>query len=458
MEDQAAEPPKRSCGTQIIFILYGVASLLGWNALLTKLDFFSHFLAGMNPSVSFSFLNFILNILFLFLLIIKKDLFSLKFQLIGGIVGSIFFLIAIPTTTMLLPKDSLVNYLVTGGLVVLMGFINALASGGFFNFVSYFPLELIVSFSAGQGFSGIVLNILEYIVLFALKGEEEKLIIIRAWIFFGISSVILVVCLILVLLNYNSEFTRHYLGKINLEKRSDIPEGSLIEKDALMNEEEQGIINDKGNVKDEKDKSKEKEINAESDGGEEKEKEEKNKIAGGGCSSFVVIFKKIWDLNLLMVYIYIVTFALFPGASIGQNLFNLKEFNSNTIIIIYNIFDTVGRYLVKVLPKTKLFNAIIILGRSILLFTLVFNWYCQDKLNVPLPATSILLILNVALLAITNGIGTTLCFGIAPETVEDEYKGLAGTSLSFFLIVGIFLGSCVNFGVNAIISTFKKKE
>ena len=454
MEEQAIEPPRRSCGTQIIFILYGVASLLGWNALLTKLDFFSYFLKGMNPSVSFSFLNFILNILFLFLLIIKENLFSLKFQLIGGIIGSIFFLIAIPLTTMFLPKDSLVNYLVTGGLVVLMGFINALASGGFFNFVSYFPLDLIVSFSAGQGFSGIALNVLEYIVLLALKGDEEKMIIIRAWIFFGISSVILVVCLILVLLNYNSEFTRHYLNKINIEQSNDIPEGSLVERDTLLNEEEQGIINDQANNKEEKEKEKDK-SNQEN---KEENIEEKKKAPGGGCSSFVVIFKKIWDLNLLMAYIYIVTFALFPGASIGQNLFNLKEFNSITVITIYNAFDTVGRYLVKVLPKTKLFNAIIILGRSILLFTLVFNWYCQDNLNMPLWSTSILLILNVALLAVTNGIGTTLTFGIAPETVEDEYKGLAGTSLSFFVIVGIFLGSCVNFGTNAVISTFKKKE
>ena len=454
MEEQAIEPPRRSCGTQLIFILYGVASLLGWNALLTKLDFFSYFLKGMNPSVSFSFLNFILNILFLFLLIIKENLFSLKYQLIGGIIGSIFFLIAIPLTTMFLPKDSLVNYLVTGGLVVLMGFINALASGGFFNFVSYFPLDLIVSFSAGQGFSGIALNVLEYIVLLALKGDEEKMIIIRAWIFFGISSVILVVCLILVLLNYNSEFTRHYLNKINIEQSNDIPEGSLVERDTLLNEEEQGIINDQANNKEEKEKEKDK-SNQEN---KEENIEEKKKAPSGGCSSFVVIFKKIWDLNLLMAYIYIVTFALFPGASIGQNLFNLKEFNSITVITIYNAFDTVGRYLVKVLPKTKLFNAIIILGRSILLFTLVFNWYCQDNLNMPLWSTSILLILNVALLAVTNGIGTTLTFGIAPETVEDEYKGLAGTSLSFFVIVGIFLGSCVNFGTNAVISTFKKKE
>ena len=151
----------------------------------------------------------------------------------------------IPLTTMFLPKDSLVNYLVTGGLVVLMGFINALASGGFFNFVSYFPLDLIVSFSAGQGFSGIALNVLEYIVLLALKGDEEKMIIIRAWIFFGISSVILVVCLILVLLNYNSEFTKFYLSKIT---NNDIPEGSLVDRDTLINEEEQVIVSDQDDL------------------------------------------------------------------------------------------------------------------------------------------------------------------------------------------------------------------
>ena len=290
-------------------------------------------------------------------------------------------------------------------------------------------------------------------MLFALKGDEEKYIIIRAWIFFGISSVILVVCLILVLINYNSEFTRHYLGKINIEQRSDIPEGSLVDRDTLMNEEEQGIINDQSKAKDEKDKSNQENKDENND----EVKQEKNKTSGG-CSSFVIIFKKIWDLNLLMAYTYIVTFALFPGASIGQNLFNLKEFNSITVITIYNTFDTIGRYLVKVLPKSKLFTAIVILGRSILLFTLVFNWYCQDNLNMPLWSTSILLIVNMALLALTNGIGNTLTFGIAPDVVEDEYKGLAGTSLSFSLIVGIFLGSCVNFGTNAIISTFKKKE
>jgi equilibrative nucleoside transporter 1/2/3 len=430
MEEISPEPPRRF-GYELIFILYGVASLLGWNALLTKLDFFMYYLEGMNPSTSFSFLNFFLNIFFQFLLIIKKDLFPLKFQLIAGIIGSIIFLLAIPATTMLLPKDSLLNYLITGGLVLLMGFINALASGGFFNFVSYFPLEYIVAFSTGQGFSGIAMNVLEYLVLIFAGGQEENLIILRAWIFFGVSSLILLICLILLFINFNSEFTRYYLSK-----SSDIPQGSLVERDTQMNEEEQGIISEPDN---------------------DKKANDSNTDSKGSWSIFITIYKKIWDLDLLMVWIYVVTFALFPNASIGQKLFDLGQYNSNTIIIIYNIGDTLGRYLVKLLPQTKTFNSIIIINRSFLLFTLVFNWYCQDGLELDLTLTSVLLILNVAILAITNGIGTTLCFGIAPNVVEDEYKGLAGTSLSFFLIVGIFLGSCVNFGVDAICSLFKKQ-
>ena len=439
------EPPKKSIGIQITFIFYGIASLLGWNALLTKLDFFSYFLEDMKPNTTFSFLNFFLNIVFQFILIIKKDLFPLKLQLIVGIVGSILFLIGIPVSTMFLPKNEMINFIVTGGLVLLMGFINALASGSFFNYVSHFPLELIVAFSGGQGFSGIAMNVLEYIVLLSLNGEEENLIVLRAWIFFGISALILVVCLILLLFNYNSEYCRYYLSK-GMEKEN-IPEGSLIGESQANEEEQQNIINEQ---------TEENQIiqqNEENNG----ITEDKN-TSSNSKSLFIILFKKIWDLDILMVYIYIVTFALFPNASLCQELFNFGIYKSNTIIIIYNTFDTIGRYLVKILPKKKILNTIIILGRSVLLFTLVFNYYCQERLDVDLTITSILLIVNVALLALTNGIGTTLTFGIAPDIVEDEYKGPAGTSVSFFLIVGIFLGSCVNFGVERIIAMITKEK
>ena len=101
---------------------------------------------------------------------------------------------------------------------------------------------------------------------------------------------------------------------------------------------------------------------------------------------------------------------------------------------------------------------IIILARSVLLFTIIFNFYCQEKYVLSLNVTSVLLIINVALLASTNGIATTLCFGLAPNEVENEYKGQVGSSVSFFLMLGIVLGSCSAFGVDAIINTFRRQK
>ncbi len=414
--EKEQDSPKSTKAKKVVFILFGVASLLGWNALLTEIEFFKYYLSDMKPAVSFSFLIYILNILFLFLMMWKKNLFSLKFQLIGGILGSIVFLILVPACTMLLGKNTLANEIITGGLIFLMGFINALCAGGFFNFVSHFPLEMIVALSTGQGFSGITMNILQYIVLVAINSNDlENDIIFQAWIFFGFSILILLICLIILLYSFNDEYFKYYLN----EHKNETKEG-----------ESAGFIQ-----------------------GEEELEE-----IGEKEVRYSVLFKKIWDLNLIMVYIYIITFALFPNASLSQKLFNLpRNYNSNTIILIYNVFDTVGRYLVEKVNPTKKLNLIVDFGRSISLFTLIFNCYCQQKINGlgwDINITSILLIINVALLAMTNGIGTTLCFGLAPNQVKDEYKGQAGTSLSFFLIVGIFLGSCVAFGTDAIIASF----
>ena len=418
--------PQSSMSTKIVFILFGVASLLGWNALLTELQFFNELLPSMKVFVSFGFLNYILNIGFQFMLMWKKDFLPLKLQLILGIVGSIFFLIVIPMFTMILESDSFANKFVTGLLVLLMGFINALCSGGFFNLVSNFPLEMIVSLSTGQGFSGIAMNILQYIVLVSIpeKNDKEKITIysIRAWLFFGISSFILFICLIILLIYYNTEYFQYYLNKANYPQ---------------------------------KDEAQNKLIEGETEPGGEKISE---KVIQVEEASFKHLFIKLWDLDLLMAYIYIVTFALFPNASVNQKLFELNDdYRSNTNILIYNVFDTIGRYLVAKVKPTKKLNMIVILGRSILLFTMIFNYYCEQQLGWPTSLTSILLIINMALLAATNGIGTTLSFGIAPNEVEDEYKGQAGNSLSFFLIVGIFLGACVAFGSDAIIGTFLKE-
>ena len=418
MEDSNA--PQARFSTKVIFTFFGLSSLLGFNVLLTEMSFFNNYLDEMNPSLVFNFLNYIFNIPFQFLLLWKKDFLSLKTQLIIALVGSIIFLILIPLSTMTLGVNTQTNKYVTGGLVLLMGFINALCSGGFYNLVSNFPLEMIVILTTCQAISGIVLNIIQYIILWS-SGDGGD-IVIQAWIFFGISILIIAISLFLLLISFNNEYFQYYLNK---SKNKEEGEANSSLQGDTQPDDQMGIVQDKAQT------------------------EKKG--------WFMELFKKIWDLDLLVIYLYIVTFALYPNASINQQVFDWSPpYSINTVIFVYNIFDTLGRILVGKITPSKKLNAIVILGRSFLLFTVVFNYYCQDGLELDPTLTTILLFINMAIFASTNGIGTTLCFALAPNEVEDKYKGQAGISISFFLIIGIFLGSLVAFITNAIINTFKK--
>ena len=71
---------------------------------------------------------------------------------------------------------------------------------------------------------------------------------------------------------------------------------------------------------------------------------------------------------------------------------------------------------------------------------------------------SILLIILVIVLGLTHGIGNSLCFGLAPTMVEDDLKLQAGSSMSFFIVFGIFLGSCLAFLTKFILEEIEKKK
>lgn len=421
--------PKATFSTKVVFTFFGLSSLLGFNVLLTELSFFDKYLGEMNPSLVFNLLNYILNIPFQFLLLCKKDFIPLKTQLIIALVGSIIFLILIPLSTTTFEANSSKNKIITGGLVLLMGFINALCSGGFYNLVSNFPIEMIVILTTCQAISGLLLNIIQYIILWSFGDNGD--IVIQAWIFFGISILIIAISLVLLFISFNSEYFQYYLNKSQNKDEGEASRNLLQEE----TQPDDQIAFMEGKTQNEANPQKEK-------------------------GWFKELFKKIWDLDLLVIYLYIVTFTLYPNASVNQKVFTwTKPYMINTVIFVYNIFDTLGRLLVGKIKPSKKLNTIVILGRSFLLFTVVFNYYCQEKL-IPeqINLTTILLFINMAIFASTNGIGTTLCFALAPNEVEDKYKGQAGISISFFLIIGIFIGTCTAFISDAIINTFKKKD
>ena len=421
------EAPEGGFKMEICFVIFGVGSLLAWNAILSDISFFINYQGDYDPSTSFSFCNFALNIVFQLIMIWKKQLLSYKVQLTIGIIASIISLLALPFVVNSFEKNSLTGFILTAAIILFQGLVNAFCSSGFFGLASFFPKEMIISLSTGQGVSGILMNIIGYIVIAAVntgnKDDDEQL---GAIIYFSISGLILLITLVTLLFAFRTDYFRYYLGKTKDFNKIDSTIESL-DNQGITTRSTAGQNNDDVLI-------------------EKNEPEKKEEI------TFKQLFKKLYEIDLLSCYIYIITFALFPSVSISQRLFKTGRYRAITIITIYNVGDTIGRSISSGFKFTKLLAYIVIVGRSILVPTLILNFYFDMKLGMNENLSSILLIVNVVLLSVTNGIATTICLGLAPTMVPGSMKGRAGSSISFFNILGIFLGTVVAFGTKFIIN------
>ena len=473
-------PPPISLIKRFIFILFGLASLLGWNAITSELPFFTFYLKKMDPATSFPFLNYALNIVLQFLMLYNRNLVPLKFRLIGGLISGTIIMIILPITVLNMEMNSTGNVVLTGALILIMGMVNALCSGGFFALVSFFPTNLMIAFSAGQGFSGVMMNIIQYIVLGCVhSGNRKKDLDKTAWIYFGISAGCLFLILILLLFQLQTDFFKYYLKPLNDRLKQEKEE-----KEKKKKEQENKKGEDK---KEEETKENKKEIavsterdaqlnikenktqtNNDTDKLDNKDANtlsvDKTPANNGPTPkkrrqiSFFEMFKILMDLDILRTYINFISNTLFPKAGVTQSLFKLDKYKTVTILIIYNFTDFFGRYIVLAFKQTKLKTYIIALGRTVLIFLLIFNYYCEIGLKTNLNVTSVLLIIWVFTLGLTHGMGNSLCFGLAPTMVEDDLKLQAGSSMSFFTVFGLFLGSCLGFLTKFILEEIDKKK
>ena len=391
------------------FLIFGIGGLLSWNAILSDINFFINFIPRMDPPVYFPFLNFFLNIIFQFILLFQPKFMTYKKQLLISVMGSAITLILLPIFVIILERNSTINIIITGIIILLQGLLNAVCQYSFFGLVSYFPIDMIVNMSTGQGVAGILMNTIQYTVLIFIGDtnrkfstiDNDKIVIKGGLVFFSISVIIILICFIFILLVYQNEYFRKKLllsGEYGIVSQNDAE--NLIPKD-----------NEK-------------------------------KLNEGKEVSFLDLTKLLLDVNILTTILYLVTFSLFPGACLKFKLYSLTGgFSANTIISLYNIFDTFGRSIVNYFNPTKSLIYLIVLSRIILIFILPLDYYFQCK-NYNINLTSSILVICIILIGTSNGFGSSLLFGIAPTLVPEHIKGKAGSSISFYLMIGIFLGTC----------------
>uniref|UniRef100_A0A3B3DYC3 Solute carrier family 29 member 3 n=1 Tax=Oryzias melastigma TaxID=30732 RepID=A0A3B3DYC3_ORYME len=178
---------------------------------------------------------------------------------------------------------------------------------------------------------------------------------------------------------------------------------------------------------------------------------------GGGAANVVPplqpIIKKAWVLGLSVFYVFFISISVFPAVSSGIQSVNVDSgspwtttyFVPITSFFLYNFADFCGRQAtmwVQVPGPTSRFLPALVLCRSVMVPLLMFcNFQPRDHLHTVLFARDVYPVVFNCLLGLSNGYLGTLPMIYGPKVVPRELAEATGVVMSFFLTLGLAVGS-----------------
>jgi hypothetical protein len=231
-------------------------------------------------------------ILFQFLLIIfNKQSVTYRLKIIFSIISFIILLLLYPIIVLYTEKH--VGFVLMCITMLYTGFVSALCSSSFYGLMGHLHTKYIVTFSLGCAYVGILMNILRYIALLSFRtGTEEEILKKTTVMFFSITAVIMFICLILFLMVYKDANFRTILikiGEIN-NVTSDTIDENLTALDQIKEGNDQIETNKDNNVTTQKE--------------------------GISLTTFINGVKSTLSINVLMCFIYVITFMFYPNSII----------------------------------------------------------------------------------------------------------------------------------------------
>ena len=346
--------------------------------------------------------------------------------------------------------------------ILLTGCASAITQSCFYGIMAFFPVANIILFSAGSAVCGILMNVIRYILLASIKGDDEKNNqIVGAWIFFSISALVMLITLIFVLVTYRVEYFIYLLQntdevtadmlKLIHREENKATENIVPNTERETNHNQPDVISVNTPSEEDNVETPKKDSNVVISS--TKEEDSQTEENPNTIKSFLEIVKDTLSIDILLCVTYIVTFTVFPGTCLKPRFFSLKNgWASTTVMLIFNIFDTIGRQILSFFKPRKSILYVVALSRIILVITLPLNVFSDrsEKFG-DRTGNGIFLVINMILLSFTNGLASSLAFALAPEQVENEKKGRASKCVGFFNIFGIFLGTCLAFAMDAIV-------
>ncbi|XP_026212190.1 equilibrative nucleoside transporter 3 [Anabas testudineus] len=407
-------PQDSYCLVYMIFFLLGIGSLLPWNFFITAKHYWLYKLSNKTHSNNaeqrsdlsdyfesyLSIASTIPSVLCLILNYILVNRLSSNVRIISSLL--VIFLVFVVTTVLVKvdTSDQTVEFFaVTLVSVAVVSGASNLFSGSVFGISGHFPMRISQALIAGQAMGGTLSAIASIVDLAAAKDVTDS-----ALAYFLTADVFILLCLFTYLLLPKLEYSRHYMPTATSTTSAVISE------------------------------------------------------AGGSQSRASVpplkpILRKTWVLGLSVFYVFSVSIMVFPAVSSGIQSVNKDSGNPLTTtyfvpltsFLLYNVADFCGRQATAWLqvpgPTSRVLPALVVC-RSIMVPLFMFcNYQPRNHLHTVLFTHDAYPVVFNCLLGLSNGYLGTLPMIYGPKVVPRELAEATGVVMSFFLTLGLAMGS-----------------
>jgi len=153
--------------------MLGITSFMSSNCILTELDFFIYYQKDYNPEFNYAVTSMLVSVFVqAYLVFFTHKLGSYRSLLFISMISFISILFLIPLIVVFLPE--LLGFIAMLLVMVFIGVMGTTISSSIYGIVSILPAKYIIAMSAGQAFSGIILNIIKYIILLTFDSTDGK--------------------------------------------------------------------------------------------------------------------------------------------------------------------------------------------------------------------------------------------------------------------------------------------
>ncbi|POM70313.1 Equilibrative Nucleoside transporter (ENT) Family [Phytophthora palmivora] len=322
-------------------------------------------------------------------------------RIVGGFVGQLVVLAFVPTSYFFLTSENANKVAVLAGTAVAAiatAFIDSCAIA----LVSHYPQRVQESFQLGIGLSALIGSIYRDLTKLVFPSDQ---LLASSLIYFYSGALTIALCIGAFYKAMRLQITKKYLftlGDTSIE----------FERDSHLLQE---------------------------------------KYQTGSVPTKWSVLKKVWHLQILILCVYLGSLSVWPPLVTEIKTYNFPSLQENgwwslILLTIFSTFDCIGRFVVNYRFGLKPSNVWMpILARFILVpivIGIVKEWWLQND---------ICSVLCVLILGFGNGYLGALTIIFVSESVQPDEQYIIGPITSFFLNLGLVLGSTVGLVLDSVL-------